>query len=51
VEIELILGISVLTILFAIFLVNNVLKRDTGTPDMQRISNATEEGAEAFFAR
>ena len=50
-EIGLILGISVLAILFAIFLVNSALKRETGTADMRRISNAIKEGAEAFLAR
>ncbi len=52
VEIGLISGISVLTILFAGFLANNVLKPETGTAaDMQRISNAIKEGAETFLAR
>ncbi len=41
-ELGLIIGISVL----AIFLASNVLKRNTGTPEMQRISNAIKEGAE-----
>src|SRR5215204_838935 len=40
-----------LAILFALFLVKNVLARDTGTPEMQTISNAIKEGAEAFLAR
>lgn len=51
VEIELISGISVLAILFAIFLVNNVLKRDDATTEMKSISNAIKECAEAFLAR
>jgi K(+)-stimulated pyrophosphate-energized sodium pump len=51
VELYLVLGISVLAILFALFLVKNVLARDTGTPEMQTISNAIKEGAEAFLAR
>jgi K(+)-stimulated pyrophosphate-energized sodium pump len=51
VELGLILGISVAAILFALFLINNVLKRDTGTPAMQNISNAIKEGAEAFLSR
>lgn len=50
-EFGLIIGISIAAILFAIFLASNVLKRDTGTPEMQRISNAIKEGAEAFLAR
>jgi K(+)-stimulated pyrophosphate-energized sodium pump len=51
VEIGLILGIGVAAILFAIFLGNNVLRRDTGMPEMQNISNAVKEGAEAFLTR
>ncbi|HEY0459800.1 MAG TPA: sodium-translocating pyrophosphatase [Pyrinomonadaceae bacterium] len=50
-ELYLVLGISVLAILFALFLVKNVLARDTGTPEMQAISDAIKEGAEAFLAR
>lgn len=49
-EIGLISGISVLAILFAGFLVNSVLKRDTGSADMERISNAIKEDGEAFLA-
>jgi K(+)-stimulated pyrophosphate-energized sodium pump len=41
----------VLAILFAVFLAKSVLARDTGTPEMQDISNAIKEGAEAFLAR
>jgi hypothetical protein len=51
VEIRLILGIGVLTILFAFFFVNNALKRDTGTAEMLCISNAIKGGAAAFLAR
>ena len=50
-ELGLIIGISVLAILFAIFLASNVLRRDTGSQEMQNISNAIKEGAEAFLAR
>lgn len=50
-EFWLIIGISIVAILFAAFLVSNVLKRDTGTAEMQNISNAIKEGAEAFLAR
>jgi len=51
VELYLVLIISVLAIGFAFFLIQNVLKRDTGTAEMQTISNAIKEGAEAFLAR
>ena len=50
-ELWLVLIISGLAILFAIWLAKSVLKRDTGTPEMQTISNAIKEGAEAFLAR
>jgi K(+)-stimulated pyrophosphate-energized sodium pump len=51
VELWLIIGISVLAIVFALFLAKSVLARDTGTAEMQNISNAIKEGAEAFLAR
>ncbi|MBS1795867.1 MAG: sodium-translocating pyrophosphatase [Acidobacteria bacterium] len=47
----LVLIIGVLAIGFAFFLIKNVLGRDAGTPEMQTISNAIKEGAEAFLAR
>jgi len=50
-EISLILGISIFALLFAVYLTFNVLKHDTGTSEMQVISNAIKEGAEAFLAR
>lgn len=50
-ELGLIIIISVLAILFAIWLASSVLKKDTGTAAMQEISNAIKEGAEAFLAR
>ncbi|MCA1624484.1 MAG: sodium/proton-translocating pyrophosphatase [Acidobacteria bacterium] len=40
-----------LAIAFASFLIQNVMKRSVGTPEMQNISNAIKEGAEAFLAR
>lgn len=50
-ELILILGISVLGLLFAVYLIRDVLRRDTGTPRMQEISNAIKQGAEAFLRR
>ncbi|HEY7535939.1 MAG TPA: sodium-translocating pyrophosphatase [Thermodesulfobacteriota bacterium] len=47
----LVLGISILSLCFAGYLVKFVLSNDTGTPDMQSISNAIKEGAEAFLKR
>lgn len=43
--------IGVLTILFAIWLASYVLRRDTGTPAMQKVANAIFKGAMAFLNR
>ena len=40
-ELWLVLIIGVLAVAFALFLLRNVLKPDTGAPEMQNISNAT----------
>jgi K(+)-stimulated pyrophosphate-energized sodium pump len=50
-ELSLIFGISILGLLFAVFLIRDVLKRDTGSSKMQEISNAIKLGAEAFLRR
>ena len=50
-ELNLILGISVLGLLFALYLIRDVLKRDTGTAEMRVISDAIKAGAEAFLRR
>ncbi|MEW5974839.1 MAG: sodium-translocating pyrophosphatase [Acidobacteriota bacterium] len=50
-ELYLTLGISLLGLLFAIFLIRDVLRRDTGTPRMREISDAIKSGAEAFLRR
>jgi K(+)-stimulated pyrophosphate-energized sodium pump len=42
---------GVLGLVFAVFLSRSVLASDTGTPEMQVISNAIREGAEAFMSR
>ena len=44
-------GVSILGILFAWWLSRNVLARDTGTAEMQKISDAIREGAQAFIKR
>jgi len=49
--IEFVIAISFASLLVAGYLARFVLKRDTGTPAMQAISNAIKEGAEAFLAR
>jgi K(+)-stimulated pyrophosphate-energized sodium pump len=43
--------ISIVSLAIAGGLAYNVLKRDIGTPEMQKISNAIKEGAEAFLKR
>jgi len=50
-ELTLILGISVIGLLFALWLIRDVLRRDTGTPKMREISDAIKAGAEAFLRR
>jgi K(+)-stimulated pyrophosphate-energized sodium pump len=50
-ELSLIFGISILGLLFAVYLILDVLKRDTGSAKMQEISNAIKQGAEAFLRR
>jgi K(+)-stimulated pyrophosphate-energized sodium pump len=50
-ELSLILVISVLGLLFALWLMRDVLKRDTGTAKMREISDAIKAGAEAFLRR
>src|SRR6202789_3837454 len=42
---------GVLGLVFAVFLSRSVLAADAGTPEMQVISNAIREGAEAFMSR
>lgn len=50
-ELLIVLVISLFTIAVAVFLARSVLNLDTGTAEMQKISNAIKEGAEAFLAR
>ncbi len=45
------LGISVLSLIVAILFSRYVVGQDTGTPAMQKISNAIKAGAEAFLKR
>ena len=47
----LIFAISVLGLLFAFYLMRDVLRRDTGTAAMREISDAIRQGAEAFLRR
>jgi K(+)-stimulated pyrophosphate-energized sodium pump len=50
-ELNIILGASVIGLLFALYLIRDVMKRDTGTPKMREISDAIKAGAEAFLRR
>ena len=50
-ELTLIFSVSIFALLFAVFLIRNVMKRDTGTEKMREISDAIKEGAEAFLRR
>jgi len=47
----LVIAISCLSLLFALYLARYVCQRDMGTQKMQEISNAIKEGAEAFLSR
>src|SRR5690348_6181446 len=46
-----VLGISILSLLVAAGFSKYVISQDTGTPQMQKISNAIKQGAEAFLRR
>jgi len=47
----LVLGISLLSLAVAFLFARYVLRQDTGSPEMQRISDAIRQGAEAFLNR
>src|SRR5260370_32567336 len=49
--IALVLGLSVLALVVAWGLRGYVLRQDNGTPEMRKISDAIQEGAEAFLRR
>jgi K(+)-stimulated pyrophosphate-energized sodium pump len=49
--VALVLVISCLSLVFAVYLARFVLRHDMGTEKMQEISNAIKEGAEAFLLR
>ena len=50
-EFAVIFAISAIGILFATFLTRQVLSKSNGTSEMQRVSDAIREGAEAFLSR
>jgi K(+)-stimulated pyrophosphate-energized sodium pump len=43
--------VSLLAVLFAIYLANYVLRKDTGTPEMQNVADHIFKGAKAFLYR
>jgi K(+)-stimulated pyrophosphate-energized sodium pump len=49
--IEYVFATSFMSLLVAFFIVNWILKQDTGTERMREISNAIKTGAEAYLAR
>jgi K(+)-stimulated pyrophosphate-energized sodium pump len=46
-----ILGLSVVALLFAVYLVRQVLRQDEGTATMREIAKAIQEGAAAYLGR
>jgi K(+)-stimulated pyrophosphate-energized sodium pump len=46
-----VLGIAILGLLYAIFLRNQILKEDKGTPKMQEVWGAIRDGADAYLRR
>ncbi len=50
-ELSLVFTLSFVALAFAVFLIFNVLSRDTGSDAMRAISDAIKEGAEAFMRR
>src|SRR5216110_2601570 len=49
--IALVLGLSILALAVAWGLRGYVLRQDNGTPEMRRVSDAIQEGAQAFLRR
>src|ERR1035437_148187 len=50
-EFIVIFGIAIVAMGFALYLSRYVMAQDCGTTEMQKISNAIKEGAEAFLKR
>ena len=46
-----VIGASIGALIFAVGLARWVLARSTGTPEMRKISDAIQEGAEAYLRR
>lgn len=45
------IGVGFLAILFAVYLALSILRKDTGTPAMQKVADAIFKGAQAFLNR
>ncbi len=45
------IGVSLVAVLFAIYLASYVLRKDTGTPEMQKVADHIFKGAKAFLYR
>ncbi|MEO7018720.1 MAG: sodium-translocating pyrophosphatase [Ktedonobacteraceae bacterium] len=45
------IGVSLVAVIFAMYLANYVLKKDTGTPEMQKVADHIFKGAKAFLYR
>jgi K(+)-stimulated pyrophosphate-energized sodium pump len=45
------IGVSLVAVFFAIYLANYVLRKDTGTPEMQKVADHIFKGAKAFLYR
>lgn len=45
------IAVSLVAVLFAIYLANYVLRKDTGTPEMQKVADYIFKGAKAFLYR
>lgn len=50
-ELFIVVFLSIFGLLFATFLIRNVMKRDSGEPAMREIADAIKAGAEAFLRR
>ena len=46
-----VLGVAILGLLYALFLRREVLKEDTGTPQMREVWDAIRTGADAYLNR
>ncbi len=50
-EIEAAIGLGLLAVAFAVYLINAVLRKEKGTPKMEEIAAAIREGSSAYLSR